>query len=201
MQYDYNIFKLWSSRSLIYCQRTCNVVCRCWQFFWKLQFSCLYTSLEICWIIKKIFCLFLPTVQLSSRCILCTQKSPFVLHPVAQKLPQCCLWNSTNYKYSGPLSSFWGRSLALPHTTPLLQMIKGVVSLALCPQVVSRVPQHLAPRSKPLVRAALPSSVSAQPFPFTLACPGQYTRRSFWRWMLTIGTFQSGLPIPLFFFL
>ena len=32
--------------------------------------------------------------------------------------------------------------LALPLSTPLLQAIRGVVSLALCPQVVSQAPQH-----------------------------------------------------------
>ena len=42
-----------------------------------------------------------------------------------------------------------------------------------------------------MVRVALP----ARSFPFTPASPGQYTHRSFRRWM---STFQSGLPIPLF---
>ena len=35
------------------------------------------------------------------------------------------------------------------------------------------------PRSKPLVGVALPASLSARSFPFTPACPGQYTHRSF----------------------
>ena len=47
---------------------------------------------------------------------------------------------------------------------------------------------------------ALPASLSARSFPFTPACPGQYTNRSFRRWMSTIDTFQSGLPIPFFTF-
>jgi len=55
------------------------------------------------------------------------------------------------------------------------------------------------PRSKPLVRAALPASLSARSFPFTPVCPGQYTNRSFGRWMSTVDTFQSGLnSITLF---
>ena len=45
---------------------------------------------------------------------------------------------------------------------------------------------------------ALPASVSARLFPFVPACPGQYSRRSFRRWMSTIDTFRSWLPIPLF---
>ena len=39
------------------------------------------------------------------------------------------------------------------------------------------------PRSKPLVTVAVPTSLSAQSFAFILACPGQYTHRSFWRWI------------------
>ena len=35
--------------------------------------------------------------------------------------------------------------------------------------------------------------ISAWPFPFTLACPGQDTKRSFQRWTLTIDTFQSAV--------
>ena len=56
------------------------------------------------------------------------------------------------------------------------------------------------PRSKPLVRVALPSSLSARSFPVTPACPGQYTHRSFRRYMSTMDTLHSGLPIPLFTF-
>ena len=41
---------------------------------------------------------------------------------------------------------------------------------------------------------ALTASLSAQSFPFTPARPGQYTYRSFQRWMLTFDTFQSELP-------
>ena len=53
------------------------------------------------------------------------------------------------------------------------------------------------PRSKQIVRVAFPARLFARSLLFTPACPGQYTRREFWRWMLTIDTFQSGLPIPI----
>ena len=77
------------------------------------------------------------------------------------------------------------------------------MSLALCLWVVSQASQHFRfwhfPRSKLLVRVALPTSLSARSLPFTPACPG-HTPRNFRRWMLTIDTFQSGLPVPLFTF-
>ena len=50
------------------------------------------------------------------------------------------------------------------------------------------------------MRIALPASLSAGSFPFTPACAGQYTHRSFGRWMPTFDTLYSGLPIPLFTF-
>ena len=56
------------------------------------------------------------------------------------------------------------------------------------------------PRRKPFLMVTLPASLSARSLPFIPACPGQYTHRSFRRWMSTIDTFQSGLPIPLFTF-
>ena len=90
--------------------------------------------------------------------------------------------------------------LALPVCTPssLLQVIDGVMFLALYLHVVSQTPEHIRfPRSKPFVRAALPASVFSWLFPVTPACPGQYTHTSFRRWMSTINTFQSRHPIPL----
>ena len=67
-------------------------------------------------------------------------------------------------------------------------MICGVMSLALCPQA----PQHFRSSEKQAIcEGSITASVSARSFPFTLACSGQYTHRSFWRWMLTIDTFQS----------
>ena len=57
------------------------------------------------------------------------------------------------------LSSFQRRSSsASSFYASLLQAIDGVMSLALCPQVVSQAPQHLrSSRSKPLVRVELPA--------------------------------------------
>ena len=59
------------------------------------------------------------------------------------KFPQRCLWNSSNVRLidDGPLSSFQGRSSsASPFHASLLQAIGAVLSLALCPQVVSQAP-------------------------------------------------------------
>ena len=44
------------------------------------------------------------SIQLSSRWYLCTQESPYVLHPVSQKFLQHCLWNSfsVGLNNSGP---------------------------------------------------------------------------------------------------
>ena len=100
-----------------------------------------------------------------------------------------CLWNGTTVHQSdwlgnGPLSSFQGRysfSTFSSHAS-LLQAIDGVMSLALCPQVVSQASQHFrSSENKPLVKTALPASLSARSFLFTPACPRQYTDRSFRR--------------------
>ena len=63
------------------------------------------------------------------------------LHPVSQKFPQRCLWNSSDVRLtiSSSASSF--------HASPL-QVIDGVVSLALFPQVVSQAPQHFRSSEK-----------------------------------------------------
>ena len=89
--------------------------------------------------------------------------------------------------------------LALPFSTPL----SSRRSMVWCPWFCARMWCLSAsdlPRSKPLVRVAFPASLSARSFPFTPACPGQYTHRNIRRWMSIVGTFQSGLPIPLFIF-
>ena len=107
-------------------------------------------------------------VQSSSRWYLSARKSPYALHPVSQKFPHRCLWNGSNVRLidDGPLSSFQGRSSSVSSfNTSLLQAIDGVMSLAF------RSSEKQA------------------------TCPGQYTHRSFRRWMSTIDTFQSGLPI------
>ena len=63
----------------------------------------------------------------------------------SQKFPQHCFWNGSNVHLidDGPLSSFQGRSSsASSFSASLLQAISGVVSLALCLQVVSQASQH-----------------------------------------------------------
>ena len=85
------------------------------------------------------------TVQLSAKWYLCARKSPYALHPVSQRFPQRCLWNSSNVRLidDGPLSSFQERSSsASSFHASLLQAIDGVMSTALCPQVVSQASQH-----------------------------------------------------------
>ena len=85
-------------------------------------------------------------VQFSSRWYLCALNRPCALHQaVSQKFPQRCLWNGFNLRLidDGPLSPFWERSSsASSFHASLLQAIDGVTSLALCPRVVSQVPQH-----------------------------------------------------------
>ena len=54
------------------------------------------------------------------------------------------------------------------------------------------------PRIRPLVSVAMVANLSARSFPFTPVCLGQCTHRSFRRWVSTIATFQSELPILLF---
>ena len=71
--------------------------------------------------------------------------SIYALHPISQKCPQCCLWNSSNVHLTddGHLSSFQERaSSASSFHTFLLQATDGVMFLALCPQVVSQASQH-----------------------------------------------------------
>ena len=118
----------------------------------------------------------------SSRWFLCAQKSPYALHPVSQKFPQLCLWNSSSVRLTddGPLSSFQERSpSASSFHASLLQTTDGVVSVAFCPQVVSQAPQHL--RSSET--QATCEGCFARQGHFSPACPGQYTQRNFRRWM------------------
>ena len=82
------------------------------------------------------------SVQFRSGWYLCARKSPYVLHPVSQKFPQHCRWNGSNV-----LSHWRWPSLVLlrkiiqrflfPRLSP-----PGVMSLALCLQVVSQASQH-----------------------------------------------------------
>ena len=85
------------------------------------------------------------SVQFRSRWYLCARKSPYAHHPVAQKFPQRCHWDGFNVRLidDGRLSSFQGRSSrAYSFNTSLLQAIIVVMSLALCPHVVSQTSQH-----------------------------------------------------------
>ena len=70
-----------------------------------------------------------PVVQFSSSWYLCARKNPYALHPVSQKVPQRCLWDSSNVRLieSNPLSSFQGISSGVSsfHDS-LLHSIDGV---------------------------------------------------------------------------
>ena len=116
-------------------QVNCTIVC-CWCRGWL---SCSMLRL------LKLLSI-LQSLQFSSRWYLHAPKNPYVLHLVSQLFPQHCLWNSSNVLLidDGPLSSFQGRlSSASSFHTSLLQVIDGVMSLALCPLVVPEASQHL----------------------------------------------------------
>ena len=122
---------------------------------------------------------------------------------ISQIFPQHSFWNSSNVRLidDDPLSFFHGRSSnASSFHTSLLQ-INGVMSLALCLQVVSQAPQNFRSSEMQVTcEGCFPTSLSAQSFPFPPACPGQYAHWSFRRWMATIDTFQFRLSIQLFTF-
>ena len=89
------------------------------------------------------------------------EKPIYVFHSVSQKFPQCCLLNGSNVCLidDGPLSSFQGRSSSTSSfNASLLQVIDGVMSLALCPQVVSEASQHFRSSEKQATRVASPGS-------------------------------------------
>jgi len=120
-------------------------------------------------------------VQFSSRWYLCARRSPYPLHFVSRKFLQRCLWNSFNAGLTdyGLFSFFQGRSSsASSFHASLLQAIDGVMVLASCQQVVSQAPQHF--RSSE-AQATWDDGKVTGSFPFTPACPGQYTQRSFSR--------------------
>ena len=85
------------------------------------------------------------SVHFSSRWCLCARKSPYELHSVSQQFPQRCLWNDSNVRLieDNPLSSFQRRlPSASSFNTSLLRAISGVMSLALCSQIVPQASQH-----------------------------------------------------------
>ena len=106
-------------------------------------------------------------------------------HRLSGVSPNVAFENSSNVGLidDGPFSSSQqGRSLSASsfYASSLPQAIDGVVSLALCPQVVLRVSNFLKtsdlPRRKPPTCDGCffpPCSVSALSFPLTPACPGQ----------------------------
>ena len=99
---------------------------------------CLYLSLSLA--LSVPLSLYL-SFQISSRWYLRARKSPFAFHHMSQNFPDwCCLGNSSNVRLIDeiPFSSFQRRSSsASSFHASLLQAIDGVISLALCPQVVS----------------------------------------------------------------
>ena len=131
-------------------------------------------------------------------------EKPYALHPVCQTFLQRHLWNSFNVRLidDGPLSSFQGRSSsALLFTRLSPPGDRWCNDLGFVPArsvLSSSLNTSDLLRRKPLVRIALPASLSAPSFTFTPACPVQHTNSSFRRWMSTTDTFQSGFPIPLF---
>ena len=93
------------------------------------------------------------SVKFTSVWFLCTRKSPqlaYTLHPVPQKFPRRCLRNGSNVHLidNGPLLIFQGNSLASSFHASLLQAIDGVMSLALCPQVLSQARQQFRSSEK-----------------------------------------------------
>ena len=89
-------------------------------------------------------------------------------------LCQRCLGNISNVRLidDGSLSSFQGRSSsALSFHASLFQAIDGVMSLVLCPLVVSQAPQHF-----------ISSETQA-------ACEGCFARQP----ICSVVTFQSGM--------
>jgi len=109
---------------------------------------------------------FIQFCQFRSIWHLRNRKSPYALHPISQKFSQCCLSNSSNVRLidDDPLSSFQGRSSsASSFNTSLLQAIDSVMSLALCPQLVSQAPLYFFSfRDGTTVVVAFPASLSAQ---------------------------------------
>ena len=142
--------------------------------------------------------------QFSARWYLCAQKSPYALHPVSQKFPQHCLSNSSNVHLidNGLLSSFQKRSSsASSFNASLLQAMSleerrpWLCARRLCLKLLNTWDR---PRSKPLVRVALPASLSAQSFKFGFnfsTC--QHARRvrlQAWHYMALFR--QSGRDLP-----
>ena len=86
----------------------------------------------------------LPSATAQLKVVSMRSENPYALHP-SLNTPKRCLLNSFNVRLTddGPLSRFQRRSSsASSFHAYLLQMIGGVMFLALCQQVVSQAPQH-----------------------------------------------------------
>ena len=134
---------VWGLISRIWWEKgwTYNII---WKEIWNICI-CLWQSfdhhsVQLCTVLDGICALGKALLHSSSRWYLCTWKSPCALHPFSQRFPQCCLWNGSSVCliYGVPLSSFQRRSLSaclFPHLSPL----DVLMSLALCPWVVSKL--------------------------------------------------------------
>ena len=132
----------------------------------------------------------LQTIPEHSVCFLCQSLLLYPLHSCVP--PYICMCQrfqcSLDWWCSSP-----GRLLRtyLSHNT-LLPAIVDVMSLAVCPQVVSSSSTLQARlKCKPLVMVAFSAGLSARLFPLTPAYPRQYIHRRFWRWMSNIDTYIS----------
>ena len=78
-------------------------------------------------------------------------ENPICAPPCLSEVPQHCLRNGSSVCLidDGNLSSFKGSSSSTSFlNAPFLQVINGVMSLALCLQVVSQAPQHFISSKK-----------------------------------------------------
>ena len=173
------------------------------QTAWQENFTICLTQLTLPLLPVWVCILF----QFSSGWYLCAQKSPYVLHPVSPKFPQCCNVRLIDDGSPSWTPSFQGRlSSASSFHTSLLQAIDGVMSLALCLQVVSQAPQHLrfsekqaacegcCARLPTCLVASLHSGMSraVQPQEFSKVGVDQWhIHRSFQKWVSTVDTFTG----------
>ena len=114
--------------------------------------------------------------------------------PSLRSFPNVALENGSNVRLTddGPLSSFQGRSSsASSFNSSLLQVIDGMMSLALCPQVVSQASQHFRPSERQAICEgcfARQSNCSVVSLHSGMSGAVPTHRMSF---MLAIDTFQS----------
>ena len=98
------------------------------------------------------------------------------------------------------LSSFEERSPRASSSYVFSLKAIDVMSVALCPQLVSRASQHFRYfETQATCDGCFPASLFARSVPSTPASPGQYIHRSLRKWMSNIDTCRSGLPLPLGF--